>query len=96
MAGAPWRSTKIAVELAAAVVGDNDTVGAEVGRSNGVFGVEYPLDDEGTVPGGADPIKILPEYAGIEISAQPAHVVVEPAGFAEHGSEIGRVGVDDH
>ncbi|MNL89594.1 hypothetical protein D3C87_2200120 [compost metagenome] len=49
-----------AVELAAAVVGNDDGVGAGFGRHAGVFGIKNALDDELAAPELLDPFHILP------------------------------------
>src|ERR1700726_3631371 len=70
------------------MIGNHDAVGTDIGRCAGVFGVQNSLDDDGSFPGCPDPLDVLPKNRRIEIVAKPTHVVVEPAGLAEHGHEV--------
>ncbi len=60
-----------AVELPAAVIGDDDGGGTGAGRDPGIFHIEYALDDQLAGPQAADPLDILPAESGIELRRGP-------------------------
>src|ERR1035441_6978168 len=66
----------------------DDAVSAYIGRGPGILRIQNTLDDQRPVPARSDPVKILPEDGRIEISAEPAHVVIKATGFTQHGLEI--------
>src|SRR5690606_14035885 len=60
-----------AVELAAAMVGDDDRVGTGVGRHLRVLDVDDALDDQLAAPAFLDPCNVLPRQLRIELLGGP-------------------------
>src|SRR3546814_11278190 len=75
----PYTTLFRSVELAPAMVGHDDAVGADRRRLARILGVQYALDDERAVPRGANPVEILPLDRRVEIGAEPAHIIIEAA-----------------
>ncbi|RMP87692.1 hypothetical protein ALQ17_05283 [Pseudomonas fluorescens] len=80
-----------AVQLAAAVIGDHDAIGAETHRVLGVLGVEDAFDDHRAFPELADPLQVFPADRRVEIVRQPADVVFQVGGFAQVFGDITQV-----
>jgi hypothetical protein len=59
------------VELAAAVVGDDDAVDARCHRAPGVLRVEHALDDQSPAPVLSHSGDVVPRHARVELSVHP-------------------------
>ena len=76
------------VELAAAVVGDDDGADAHVDGADGVVGVEDPFDGEGAVPGFDHPFEVGPGDCGVEL-------VVDVVAEGDDVVAVGHAAADD-
>jgi len=70
------------IELAAAMIGDDDAVGAELGRRDRIVPVKDALDDQWSVPGAPNVFQVLPGNRRVEIVAHPSEEVLKPGVFA--------------
>src|SRR5690606_26941225 len=79
------------IELATAVVGDHDAIGAKADRIARVVRVKNALDHHGAIPELAGPFQVLPADRRVEVGAQPADVVGQPGGVAAVGGNVAQV-----
>src|SRR5689334_25246349 len=78
------------VELAAAVIGNDDPVGtARSGRTR-IVRIEDALDDQRPFPLGSDPFDVSPADARIDTGADPTHQILERRPGAEEWFEVSK------
>ena len=79
-----------AIQLAAAVIGDDDGIGAFVHGPPGIFARLHALDDDRAAPHVADPLQIVPRHHRLRQTAGVDYTVIDQQARAENGRRAAR------